>query len=279
MGKAYTALANDGSAIFTNPAGLAGAKQPQFISMSGNLMNEVPYVMAGASWPVPYGTAAVGYVGLGVSGIRETRLDGVTPEITGVEGSYSNSALNFSYAAKIADLPGLNRYSDGPLKNTQFGANIKMVSQGYSGTFEAGNGSGLDLDLGAICTINDDLSAGLTVKNIIPGNNLKSDELPMGITAGVTRKLGQYNLLTSIDAELARSFLIHLGCEWSPTNLLRLRAGLDQKPNAGGTITNLTAGLGLNFKGFTFDYAYHTYAELSEFTTHFFSIGYTGKII
>jgi hypothetical protein len=35
--------------------------------------------------------------------------------------------------------------------------------------------------------------------------------------------------------------------------------------------------MGVNVKGFTFDYAYHTYAELSELTTHFFSIGWVGE--
>ena len=58
-----------------------------------------------------------------------------------------------------------------------------------------------------------------------------------------------------------------------------MRFGLDQKPSAGGTLTNLAAGVGLGFKGFTFDYAYHTYAELSEFTTHFLSIGYMGEAL
>ncbi|HTY13176.1 MAG TPA: hypothetical protein VMD02_03195, partial [Candidatus Omnitrophota bacterium] len=71
----------------------------------------------------------------------------------------------------------------------------------------------------------------------------------------------------------------HAGAEWSPITLIKLRAGVDQKPSAGSSITNLAAGLGVNFKGFTFDYAYHTYAELSEFATHYFSIGYSPELV
>lgn len=272
LGKAYTAIANDSSAVFTNPAGLALSKSSTAISMFGSLMNEVPYTMFGGSYPALNGTVGFGYVGLGVSGIKETVLVGNTPEVTGTDASFANSALNLSYATDLKrDL--------GVFKNVSVGGSIKLISQGFSGgaSFESGNGGGVDLDLGAISSLNDETTVGLTLKNLIPGNNLKSDELPMGITAGVAKKFVQYNLLTAVDAELSRGLLLHAGAEWSPTQMLRLRLGLDQKPSAGSATTNLAMGMGVNFKGYTFDYAYHTYAELSEFATHFFSIGFVGE--
>jgi len=61
---------------------------------------------------------------------------------------------------------------------------------------------------------------------------------------------------------------------------LALRVGIDQKPKASeagvGVDNNLTAGVGLNYFDFTFDYAFHQFGDLSENTTHFFSIGYRG---
>jgi hypothetical protein len=39
---------------------------------------------------------------------------------------------------------------------------------------------------------------------------------------------------------------------------------------------NLTAGVGIIYRGFTFDYAYHQFGDLAENATHFFSIGYRG---
>ena len=69
------------------------------------------------------------------------------------------------------------------------------------------------------------------------------------------------------------AFLLHLGAEWNPMKYLFVRGGLDQ--NASGF--NLALGLGTKYRGFSFDYAYHTYAELSEFTTHYFSLGYIGE--
>jgi hypothetical protein len=39
---------------------------------------------------------------------------------------------------------------------------------------------------------------------------------------------------------------------------------------------NFTAGVGVRYLGFTFDYAYHQFGELADNATHFFSIGYRG---
>ena len=271
LGKAFTAIANDGSAIFTNPAGLAQSNNLKVISMSGNLMSEVPYTMVGGSYPGLNGTLGIGYVGLGVSGINETTIVSGTPEITGNQGSFTNSAINISYAQAINNIS--------IFKDPKVGATLKLISQGFSGTssFEAGKGTGFDIDLGAIANINEDMTAGLILKNIIPGNNFQSDEIPMVVQGGITKTFSKYNVLTALDAEYNRTILFHAGAEWNPIQLLKLRAGLDQKPDAGSTITNLAAGLGVTFKGFTFDYAYHTYAGLSDFSTHYFSIGYVGE--
>jgi hypothetical protein len=80
---------------------------------------------------------------------------------------------------------------------------------------------------------------------------------------------------------LNRPSIYHLGVEYQPLSAIALRAGIDQKPKAteGGISvdSNLTAGVGICFSGFTFDYAYHRFGELSENTTHFFSFGYRGE--
>jgi hypothetical protein len=272
MGKAFTGIADDGSAIFTNPAGLSQNKSLTVISMAGSLMTEVPYTIIGASYPALNGTIGIGYVGLGISGINETILVNGTPEITGAQGSYTNSAINLSYATELKNV------SYGIIKSPDVGATLKIISQGLSGgSFEGGGGTGFDLDLGARSRLTEDMTAGFVVKNIIPGNNFKSDEIPMVIQGGVTKAFNKYNLLTALDAEYNRTILFHAGCEWNPIRLLKLRLGLDQKPDAGSTTTNLAAGLGVSFGGFAFDYAYHTYAGISDLSTHYFSIGYVGE--
>jgi hypothetical protein len=96
---------------------------------------------------------------------------------------------------------------------------------------------------------------------------------------------GWNELLFDLDTEFSltsknRPLLVHTGLEWWPVEILALRAGIDQSAKATengiGTDNNLTLGLGLKYSGFTFDYAYHQYGDLSDNATHYFSIGYVG---
>jgi hypothetical protein len=57
--------------------------------------------------------------------------------------------------------------------------------------------------------------------------------------------------------------------------VITLRLGQDQEMSGfNETTTNLTAGVGLNWKGFTFDFAYHGNSDLPENTSSYFSLGY-----
>src|SRR3989339_1128611 len=93
MGKAFTAISDDGASMFTNPAGLDLVKDLKVISMSGNLMNEVPYVTFGISNSILNGTLGLGYTGLSFAGITETTLVGITPEATGNQGNLADSVI------------------------------------------------------------------------------------------------------------------------------------------------------------------------------------------
>ncbi|MBU1026751.1 MAG: hypothetical protein KKA31_03375, partial [Candidatus Margulisbacteria bacterium] len=245
------------------------------ISMSGNLINEVPYMMLGGAWRAPAGVIGIGYVGASTDGIKEAILVGSTPEVTGNTANFGATTFVLSYANEAKEINYINKINFLTDRNAKVGANFKLVSQGFSGgaSFEGGSASGFDVDLGTIIPINETMNSSVTIKNIIPGNNVGKDELPMSIIGGLSVKYPERNLLTAYDAEMNQEgFLLHLGIEWNPTKALFVRAGIDQKADA----YNLALGLGTKFKGFTFDYAYHTYAEMSEFTTHYFSIGFAG---
>ncbi len=279
MGRAYTAVADDVSSLFTNPAGLAQKKSVKFLTMWGNMMAEVPYNVVGASVPMWGGTVGLGYAGLQVGGIRESVLVNGVPELTGSEGSFNNSSINLAYATDIISIPMFSKLK--AFSSSKAGISFKMVSQGFSGfsSFEPVENSGFDMDLGLISKINDDTNLGFSIKNLIPGNNIGKDELPTSVNVGISRYFSRFNLLTDldIDMETTRNLLLRAGFGWNPSAPLKIRMGLDQKPNAGSTITNLAAGIGLSFKGISFDYAYHTFAGLPEMSTHFFSICITGE--
>ena len=262
MGSVFNPEDNSGS-LFQNPAALANIGKYSLTSMSGNVMGEVPYLMFGGAYRTNYGTIGVGYINASVGGIKEATLVNGVPEITGNEANYGSGTLLIGFAKDAK-------------WNTKVGASLKFINQGFSGapSFEGAGGGGFDLDLGTIIPINERLTGALTLKNIIPGSNMRGDELPLAIVGGLAYKVPDRNWLAAVDlASTTRGLLFHLGAEWNPFKQFFLRAGLDQKPDN----INYSLGVGTRARGCNFDYAYHTYAGLGEMTTHYFSIGYVGE--
>lgn len=303
IGKASVGGLDDASAIFTNPAGLILNSNFNFTSMSGTLLGDIKYLMVGASDNIPIGRFGVGYLNASVVGIPITTLTGTgSTAAVSWEGNtdYGSSIVFFTYGTK------LGRIFRGRLDNISLGASLKYFMQGFSGggtSLQDAVGTGMDMDLGLTAQVNNWARLGLAFNNCLPASaggkfnwtkNSVQESIPLAIRAG-----GVFNLIgpdaigqnekqrlnMMLEYETGRGSgrptLWHTGLEYSPMELLSIRAGIDQKPTAtesGGVSVdnNLTAGLGLKFAGFTFDYAYHQFGDLTENTTHFFSLGYVG---
>jgi hypothetical protein len=69
-------------------------------------------------------------------------------------------------------------------------------------------------------------------------------------------------------------FTLHSGLEWTPLEYLKLRAGVDQVNGADGGSINLTAGVGFNYQGISFDYAYFQDTNMTANQSHYFSISF-----
>lgn len=279
MGKAFVGLSDDGNAVFTNFAGLV-ANDYRLTSMAGNLMSDIPYTVIGGSFKAGVGNVGLGLVRVSTSGILGMSLIGDTPEATGENAEYTNNTFVVNYSAPGSVVPLISSI---PVKNLKVGAGLKLISEGFSGSSDFDEaGTGFDVDLAAMFDIAQDISGGLVAKNIIPGNNItwkdSASELPMTITPGVNAKIKEWNLNLGVDAELleAKGLYWHLGGEWWPVEYAAVRLGIDQAPSGDETTNNMSAGIGTKYKGFTFDYAYHTYEDVGDFTTHYFSIGYVG---
>jgi hypothetical protein len=304
MGKAFSGFTNDASDIFINPAGLANSKYPKFISMSGQLLSDVDYLVLGAANPTDYGTFGIGYVSSNIPNIAVTTLqyEG-TPTVEVIPAgstSFYSTVLTLSYSNNVNKLPYLSNYD-----NMTYGINLKYFMQGFNGGGSAlrdASGTGFDMDLGVQYVPRKEITLGLTAINLLPESmggkfvwekgNI-TENIPCVVkVGGMVKLLGPdsfygtkhvVNLALDMDMNPTqnRQSAMHLGVEWWPISIMALRAGIDQNPVATETgqsvENNLTAGIGLKFKGFTFDYCYHQYSDLSENTTHFFSIGYVGE--
>jgi len=309
MGKAFVGLADDSTALFMNPGGLAQLDSWQVTSMSTKLINEIDYLTFGGVYPTEYGNIGFGYIGASISGSFITDFsfvedpDGrIYPVATAEALTYSNSVVLFSYATeakRFSSFEILGIKSD----NLMLGANFKLFSQGLSGvTAGGGNASGMDVDIGALYTVNDWMKVGVNFIDFLPpdmggklvyqGSTLE-ESIPEVIKLGTAVKImGDKGLYPSdqdlygmldIDTRTTQALypqIMHLGLEYWPNEILALRFGIDQDV-AGRVATgeveltsNLCAGVGFLYEGFRFDYAYHQYGGVQSNDTHYMSVSY-----
>ena len=223
--------------------------------------------------------------------------------------SYYNNVFILSYGdelERVLTLPGLSaigsRFPE--LKAASFGANLKLFYVSLTGdhiTNAQGTGRGMELDLGMQGRPISWLSLGANLQNALPfsmGGKLHYESgwdesypavLKLGAAATVFgpdkekawRPLGNHELtlLADMDYEVSRSdnvpALFHLGLEWKPISLIAIRTGIDQEMvGPSETANNLTAGVGIYYGDFRFDYAYHEFAGAPGVLNHFFSLSY-----
>jgi len=279
MGKAYVGVAENAETLFLNPAGLGRISDFKATSMYANLMGDINYLVLGGVYPNLYG----GSVGAGLisNSVKDIALYDSLGNSLG-NGSWSENEFFVSYGRPLE-----NPY----VKNVFAGGSLKYFSLTGSGnsTVEAGSGSGYDMDLSLLYVPSPLYSFGLTAQNILPSsvgakishNDGSEDSIPASLKLGTKVNLmgkdgkafrpADQDLNFAMDVDLNRSIngATHLGLEYWPIKMLALRAGMDAD--------NMTAGIGMKYQGYEFDYAYHPYSTLADDTTHFFSVAYVGE--
>jgi hypothetical protein len=266
MGGAYVAVAEDGDAIFNNPAGLGEIDTLKLTSTAGNVLEDVKYTIIGGVYPLGNKSAlGVGYAGAFVSGIDIRDHYGRLSS----RANYGDNAILLSYGRKLSE-------------RTSLGANLKYYFA--DGTeIDSGDGKGWNADIGILQRGLDWLDLGLVAQNLLSSSkinyvNAGAEDLPMKIKAGAkiyllgsgfkTAFVAPVELNLALDAHFdlqkAKALTTRCGFEFTPHPFFVLRAGYDQN--------DLTAGLSLKLAGIGFHYAYHPYGEFSENAAHYFSI-------
>lgn len=299
MGKSYVAISDDGSGIFINPAGLASIRSPKVSSMTGQVIQDVNYTVLSGANPTEWGTLGIGYITVGLPSIPVTTITGASGSEEVVPAgttSYNASVTTLSYSNELSKIGLFNNYKD-----ITYGVNLKYFTQGFAGggsLMSGASGTGMDMDLGFQYKPRKELTLGLSGINILPvslGGKFTWDKggvtenIPAVVKFGGAAKIfgkdsyygGSQIVLLGLDVDMNsdqnRPAVYHAGIEYCPVSIMALRAGVDQKPKGTGVENNFTAGIGLKYSGFTFDYCYHQFSDLNENVTHFFSIGYVGN--
>jgi len=256
LGKAFTALADDPTAVYWNPAGLEDLYQQQATFFHVSLWEGTSLDYLGYAYPtIDMGTFGLGIGRIGVGDIPQTNTGGT------VLGTFSNAEyqIYLGYARKFP-------------YNLTGGATIRMVRRSWSGLQDESDlsSTGFALDLGVMykpiwvgSPWFQDWIFGLKINNFIEPQlkeGVQIDDLPMTFKLGLLKKIrfvgGEFfTVLMDFDISEKRAMKVHIGSEYRVMDYGDLRVGYSD----GG----LSFGAGVAYKMFRFDYSYG-YNEYSD---------------
>jgi hypothetical protein len=247
MGGAFVGLANDGNALFYNPAGLAWAQGLSVLSSYEARPGIASYGNLSAS--LPHFGFSVHYFDFGE--VPETDEFG---NILGTFG-YRNYAVVAAAGVKVADLPFLA--SIPMAESIGFGLKAKLLKVS---TLDPGNGTGFAIDLPFLfrsevpsprVPIITSYGVGVVIENLI-GLPIKyesghQENWPRKLILGISLEfLDQVILAMDVTSEKS----VHLGVEWMPIPALSFRTGLKNED-----VWTWSLGMGARFRNFVFDLA------------------------
>jgi len=278
MGSAYSALANDVTAGYWNPAGLAQIEFPQIMLMHSEQFDGVVNYNYG-SFAMPLGvnrTLGLGLIRLGVDDIPVTKL--TNPQIKLGEIYVDENGVtrvNTPYVARTisdAEYALFLSYASRKSAKWSWGANVKIVHK------NVGDNSawGLGFDLATLLKPVGNLQVGLNLQDftttVLAWNTGARELIVPTLKAGVAYPVAIASLsgymAPAVDFDIrfegrdyAAQFATgpvsvdsHLGWEYQFRDLFALRVGSD--------IGQFTAGAGLILQKFQLDYAFLSHDDL-----------------
>ncbi len=211
MGGAFTAVADDASAVFYNPAGLINAEYKEFSFMYTKYKNIIPYNYAALGIPINEMIAA----GVGVI------VDG--------DSLYNETTVGIAAATKLDWLQQV-------VKGICLGFNFKLQFAGYGtniggGTDKVtGHAGGLGVDFGALWAVTPELQLGMMVRDAISAIWWTTDNATTLEGAALTTDIGiKYGVKDlTLSATLSDLDVVKVGVEKLMFGIVDLRCGFSQ---------------------------------------------------
>ena len=271
MGGAFVAIANDVTAGYYNPAGLAKLNYPQIALMHderyGNLVN---YNYAAVA--IPYGkdySFGVSVMRLGVDGIPDTRDAGRDENGNPLSREQYDKMvrLNYDLITEFSNqdwafyLTGAKRVTD----DFYVGANVKILSRSIAEYTALGIG----FDVGAYYSPMENLMLGANVQDVtttlVSWSTGRNELITPTAKVGVAYQLEFFGgrILPAVDLDIRFenrqyasqfnvgpvSFDPHIGMEYSYKNLFAVRAGYND-------VKQFTFGAGVKLPKLNIDYSF-----------------------
>jgi chemotaxis protein MotB len=256
LGDAYVALGDDIDSIYYNPAGMGKSMLHEVSFTHISWFQSVSDDSVSALLPFSFGNVGLAVNYMNIGSMDKTDASGNT--LAQMSPYVMQAVLN--YSKEFAE-------------NFFIGGNLKLMDYAID-TTDSQNGAKIStmVDLGLIYDMSflKGLSAGLSVKNVGPGTQYVSSSFLQPFTA--IGGLGFSNQYFRIEADAEyvndNDLNYYLGAGGTLFDTLSIRAGWK-----GGTINQFTAGAGLEYNGFIFDYAYVPFAD-DLGTTNRFTVSY-----
>ena len=277
MGGAFTGVADDVNAIYWNAAGLSAIKgKNEFVAMRAELFQGLQYNFFAFAHPMrEYGTIAVGMINLNITGIESRTTDSDAPDSTFAS---NDSAYSLAYAKKLT-------FGSLPSEDEEGGLHVGLIGKAIRQTLAGEAANTFAADFGTLYQFSGEASLGLAVQNVGAQQKFKNeaDPLPLTVNLGTSYRLGRdwlisgvrtgdrkNGLLLALDGHAPRDEYpsARIGMEfthgWSESTAVSVRAGYEtgRVQQIAGTETGVSAGAGLCWRFFTFDFAWVPYGNL-----------------
>jgi tetratricopeptide (TPR) repeat protein len=254
LGHAYTALADDPTAVFWNPAGLENVQRQSLTLFHTSLWEGTLYDFIGYVYPsLDFGSFGAGLARIGVGGILETDINNVL-----ISDNISHEQFEgfLSYAKKI------------PYDLT-VGVTFRILRYSWSGLSSASGYGDLNTmsvggDLGLLYApiISNSVwlrgwTLGLTARNLfapVINEGQSNDQLPLTMKFGILRRIyfsgerSVLNLLFDMKYSQKRDMGFSFGAEYSFRHIAMLRVGYEDM--------GMSFGAGVQYANFQIDYAF-----------------------
>jgi len=306
MGSAYVSVADDPSALYWNPAGIANLLRPEVQSFYSPWLAETQFYYNTAVLPMGvFGTLGLSFTAITMDEMLVRTVKDPEPSEYGQKFDAGNIAMGIAFAKKLTD-----RFS--------FGFQTKFIQE----TIWQMSSNGYAIDIGTLFITKKDLRIGMSISNYggklamegvntlvdidvdenIYGNNDRIDgslstaqwPLPLMFRFGVSREFhfGNNKLLIAADAIHPNNNpeYINLGLEFSFLNMAFLRIGQShtlyelkfQDSNSSvniGPEQGLSFGAGLQYKIprgplLRIDYVYTEFGVFKNIEGYSFSLSF-----
>jgi len=249
MGSAYSAISDDSTAIYWNPAGLAQMKSGSICFMHALWFEEIAYDWFSVAQPV----GKFGAIGLGFQYLNYASIP-----CFDISGNDCGSLTSYDMAASLSYAKRLGALS--------LGATAKYISSKLDNTATT-----MAYDGGLMYRFkNKRLSLGCAVQNI--GGSLKyyeeSIDIPMNLRFGAGYRFSKKFLVTCDVSAADGAPKYGAGAEYKhkageETSIL-IRGGYNTKGSDAGGLGGISAGLGISYKSFALDYAFVPYGKIGD---------------